>query len=354
MINVPKINKFYRNSCKGKNALMYLDTATSNKIFNKHAFTHFVIYSHFKYLKHFLNFDNVYIFGNNIGEDEELKENLNGTPFEELKDSFIVNIARKNVLIDKKIDIIFIDFISNNFFGGIINSYKISFLARALELYFHNNKSLETFIIQDDPQNILTDLAFQPIKRLFIAHSLKPQYFNEPERDKLIDDDLKFLGENIEDAFNLFNVVYSAFTGIDYEIFFNNFKEIDRPKNIGGWDNLDTYIWASVNDHLEYKFADGDFNDKKYDCSYVGFSKNLSRTINTERFFKRLKNKFLHVYTRNKPFFRTLNKDEHYDGYKDIYAPQIYTFINANAKSTFVSHNIENIGNQLSPRFLMQ
>lgn len=350
--NIPKKSLLYRDSGKGKNAIIYLESVGYNKILkNKNTALQYALYAYYNHLNNYGNYDNVYILSNNVDFTKNVIDIIDERSIlYPIRDKIINNCAEKNLFLNLVISDIYIGHIHINFFGGVVEPYRLSFFARMHEWFYNTTNDKKIFSIIDDPMYTLTNPTVSILKRLYEVKTIKPIYSDNNEVNKIIQNDIDYVGENLDNVFKIFNEVYVSFCGIDYNYFLNNLKTIDLPTNVIGWDSLEAYIWSGVNDFLEYKFADYNFSDKEYDCSYVGMSKDITRTITTERYYRRLKNKFLHFYVK-KPFFMSLLPNEDYDSMQKIFYPEIYEEMCKHSKSTFVTHTITNLGNQISPRF---
>lgn len=338
---IPYNNYCHKNSGIGKiAAIMKTDRGVNYK---KDAAL-FEIKSHYDFLKNYCKYDKVYISLNNITglTKEDIKNSLKN-----YVDELIYDLSEENILVKLKVNDVYMPTTANNYFGGVAVVFMPFTFLRLTEWKEHNPDN-NLICVQDDPEWKITDPWKTFYKRLIVDGSLRLSDTKNPIIIKKLENINDKLINKAKIIDEVFKEVIVAFCGIDYNIFFDKMKDNKKPTNVVAWCNFNSYIYNGVNYHLEEKFKDYSYADKKYDCEYHGGTKMLSRIKRTEEYYKVLNKKFMHVF-RSKPFFKNLT-EEHFDSYSPVIYEKLHELICSNAKSTFISHDLDILGNQLSPR----
>jgi len=186
------------------------------------------------------------------------------------------------------------------------------------------------------------------VRRLLDLKNLKIAY-NKKYPQEVVDKEVEYMISIRPQIDECFKSVIIGFCGLDYNKFLETIKKDKRPV-VSGWDNFNCYIWNGVNDNLDIKLKDYPWEDKKYDCEYHGVTKSGKRTKTTEAYYGALKNKFLHIVGRS-PFFSKLKEGENFDKHDVMEYYDLWQYVAANAKSAFITHEENILGNQISPRY---
>lgn len=339
-----KLNYIKKNCGVGKVAAMpQIKDVVS---FTKNPIRTVCVYHYYKFLKEYCNYDKVYIIANVPTLDKEYWKCDNI-----LKDfPVIYGTSKENLYNEYDIDDMYLIPSTPNYYGGCVFLHAPFNYNRIAEWYKVNkdNPNKHLFYIQDDPLFPNCNFAEVTCKRLFDLNNLKC-FGNKANPQELIDKEIELLKKNRDIVKETFDNTTVAFCGIDYEKFWKSIKENKRPV-VNGWDNFNCYIWNGVNDNLKAKLVDYDWNDKKYDSEYHGVTKSGKRTKVTESYYAALKNKFMHVVGRS-PFFKDLKEGEHFDKFDVTPYYELLQLVAKNAKSAFITHEDNILGNQISPRY---
>lgn len=339
-----KLNYIKRNCGVGKiAALPQIKDVVS---FKKNPIRTICVYHYYRFLKDYCNYDKVYLVSNIPSLDEEywVCNNI-------LKDFDIIYGTSERGLLNKyNIDDMYLIPSTNNYYGGTIFPHAPFNYNRITEWWLENkdNPDKHIFYIQDDPLFPNVNFAEVSCKRLFDTKNLKC-YGSKAAPQELVDKELELLEQNREDVCKMFDSLTVAFCGINYEKYWLTIKEKSRPKT-AGWDSFNCYLWNGVNDNLEQKLKDHDWDKKMYDSEYHGVTKSGKRTKVTESYYAALKNKFMHVVGKSK-FFNKLNEEEHFDKYPVVEYIELLDNVCSKAKSAFITHEPTILGNQVSPRY---
>jgi hypothetical protein len=339
-----KINYIKRNCGVGKIAAMpQIKDIVS---FTKNPIRTICVHHYYRFLKEYCNYDKVYLVSNipTLDESHWKCDNI-------LKDiPIIYGISKKNLLNEYNIDDMYLIPSTNNYYGGCVFLHAPFNYNRITEWWLENkdNPDKHIFYIQDDPLFPNVNFAKTTCKRLFDLKNLKC-FGNKTNSQEMIDKEIELLKENRENVEKMFDSLTVAFCGIDYEKYWYSIKEANRPST-QAWDNFNCYLWNGVNDNLEAKLVDYDWDNKKYDCEYHGVTKSGKRTKVTENYYTALKNKFMHVVGRSE-FFHNLKEGVNFDKYDVTPYYELLQLVAKNAKSAFITHEDNILGNQISPRY---
>lgn len=338
-----KIKHFYRNSGVGRVAAI---CQTKDVVsFLKNPLRTYCLYNYYRFLTEYCKYDKVWIMSNvpSTDPDEHVCKNM-------LKDLPIIwGTSERHILEKHGVNDVILQCTPPNFYGGVTWIFTPYNINRVTEWYVSSKGTdNKLFYIQDDPLFPDPDIAGLTVRRLLDLKNLKIAY-NKKYPAEVVDKEVEYMASIRKDVDECLKSVIIGFCGIDYEKFWKSIKENKRPV-VNGWDNFNCYIWNGVNDNLEAKLVDYDWNDKKYDAEYHGVTKSGKRTKVTESYYAALKNKFMHVVGRS-PFFKNLNENEHFDKFDVTPYYELLQLVAKNAKSAFITHEDNILGNQISPRY---
>ena len=338
-----RVHTVYKGSGIGKTAaICQVKDVVS---FIKNPIRTICLYHYYLFLRDYLKYDKVYIMSNIPTLDKTYWkcENI-------LKDFNIIYGTSERYILNKyKIDDVWFHQSTPNFYGGTLFPHYPFNIDRVTEWWLENHeRGGKLYYIQDDPLFPNTNLAKLCNYRLF---DLKNVYCTTSKAapQELIDKELEILKGMRDDVDRAMKDTILAFCGNDYEKFWYQIKEKSRPE-VDKWDVFPCYIWQGVNDMIESKLKDYDWNTKKYDCEYHGVTKSGKRTKVTEAYYGALKNKFMHVVGRS-PFFAHLEEGKDFDKYDVMEYYKLMPFVCERAKSAFITHEDSILGNQVSPRY---
>lgn len=338
-----KIKHFYRNSGVGRVAAI---CQTKDVVsFLKNPLRTYCLYNYYRFLTEYCNYDKVWIMSNvpSTDPEEHVCKNM-------LKDLPIIwGTSERHILEKHGVNDVILQCTPPNFYGGVTWVFTPYNINRVTE-WSLSSKGTDNklFYIQDDPLFPDPDIAGLTVRRLLDLKNLKIAY-NKKYPAEVVDKEVEYMASIRKDVDECLKSVIIGFCGIDYEKFWKSIKENKRPV-VNGWDNFNCYIWNGVNDNLEAKLVDYDWNDKKYDSEYHGVTKSGKRTKVTESYYAALKNKFMHVVGRS-PFFKDLKEGEHFDKFDVTPYYELLQLVAKNAKSAFITHEDNILGNQISPRY---
>lgn len=338
-----KIKHFYRNSGVGRVAAI---CQTKDVVsFLKNPLRTYCLYNYYRFLTEYCKYDKVWIMSNvpSTDPEEHVCKNM-------LKDLPIIwGTSERHILEKHGVNDVILQCTPPNFYGGVTWIFTPYNINRVTEWYVSSKGTdNKLFYIQDDPLFPDPDIAGLTVRRLLDLKNLKIAY-NKKYPAEVVDKEVEYMASIRKDVDECLKSVIIGFCGIDYEKFWKSIKENKRPV-VNGWDNFNCYIWNGVNDNLEAKLVDYDWNDKKYDAEYHGVTKSGKRTKVTESYYAALKNKFMHVVGRS-PFFKNLNENEHFDKFDVTPYYELLQLVSKNAKSAFITHEDNILGNQISPRY---
>lgn len=338
-----KIKHFYRNSGVGRVAAI---CQTKDVVsFLKNPLRTYCLYNYYHFLTEYCKYDKVWIMSNvpSIDPEEHVCKNM-------LKDLPIIwGTSERHILEKHGVNDVILQCTPPNFYGGVTWVFTPYNINRVTEWYVSSKGTdNKLFYIQDDPLFPDPDIAGLTVRRLLDLKNLKIAY-NKKYPAEVVDKEVEYMASIRKDVDECLKSVIIGFCGIDYEKFWKSIKENKRPV-VNGWDNFNCYIWNGVNDNLEAKLVDYDWNDKKYDSEYHGVTKSGKRTKVTESYYAALKNKFMHVVGRS-PFFKDLKEGEHFDKFDVTPYYELLQLVAKNAKSAFITHEDNILGNQISPRY---
>lgn len=338
-----KIKHFYRNSGVGRVAAI---CQTKDVVsFLKNPLRTYCLYNYYRFLTEYCNYDKVWIMSNvpSTDPEEHVCKNM-------LKDLPIIwGTSERHILEKHGVNDVILQCTPPNFYGGVTWVFTPYNINRVTEWYVSSKGTdNKLFYIQDDPLFPDPDIAGLTVRRLLDLKNLKIAY-NKKYPAEVVDKEVEYMASIRKDVDECLKSVIIGFCGIDYEKFWKSIKENKRPV-VNGWDNFNCYIWNGVNDNLEAKLVDYDWNDKKYDSEYHGVTKSGKRTKVTESYYAALKNKFMHVVGRS-PFFKDLKEGEHFDKFDVTPYYELLQLVAKNAKSAFITHEDNILGNQISPRY---
>lgn len=305
------------------------------------------LYHYYMFLKKYCNYDKVWIMSNIATSEEKYWECTNI-----LKDlPIIFGTERKNLLLDYNIDDMFFHQSTPNFYGGTIFPQYPYNVNRVTEWWLanHNREDSHIYYIQDDPLFFNSNLPKLCNYRLFDLHNVKclgskkfPQekVNAEIELTRLMRSDIEAMAEDC----------ILAFCGIDYNKFWEQLKEKNRPV-VKKWDQFNCYLWQGVNDNLDVKLKNYAWEEKKYACEYHGVTKSGKRTKVTTEFYKDVPKPFMHIRGKQSFFKDAFKEGVDYDRYDTMPYYELLQVVAKNAKSTFVTHEDNILGNQISPRY---
>ena len=337
-----KLNYFYRNSGKGKIAAI---CQTKDVVsFLKNPIRTYCLYNYWRYLTEYCKYDKVWIMSNipQLDKSDHICKNI-------LKDLPIIYGTSEHHILEKyNVNDVIMQCTPPNFYGGTTWVHTPYNICRITEWY-HSSKGTNNklFYIQDDPLFPNPNIPEMVVTRLLDKNNLKIAYTKKMTKE-IVDKEVEYMKSIRNQIDECFKNVYIGFCGIDYNKFLNTIKK-NRPEVIG-WANFNCYIWNGVNDNLDVKLVDHNWEDKKYDCEYHGVTKSGKRTKITEEYYGALKNKFLHIVGRS-PFFHNLKEGKDFDkvGVMEYY--DLLQYVAANSKSAFITHEDNILGNQISPRY---
>lgn len=338
-----KIKHFYKGSGKGKIAAI---CQTKDVVsFLKNPIRTYCLYNYYRYLSEYCQYDKVWIMSNipQIDPADHICKNI-------LKDLPIIYGTSEHHILEKYgVNDVIMQCTPPNFYGGVTWVHTPYNICRITEWWVAskgtNNKM---FYIQDDPLFPNPNIPEMVVTRLLDKKNLQIAYTKKMPKE-VVDKEVEYMKSIRADIDECFKNVIIGFCGIDYNKFLNTVKEKSRPKVIA-WDNYNCYIWNGVNDNLDAKLVDYPWDGKKYDCEYHGVTKSAKRTKVTEEYYGALKNKFLHIVGRSK-FFTTLEEGKDYDKHDVMEYYNLLQYVAANAKSAFITHEDNILGNQVSPRY---
>lgn len=338
-----KIKHFYRNSGVGRVAAI---CQTKDVVsFLKNPLRTYCLYNYYRFLTEYCKYDKVWIMSNvpSTDPEEHVCKNM-------LKDLPIIwGTSEKHILEKHGVNDVILQCTPPNFYGGVTWVFTPYNINRVTEWYVSSKGTdNKLFYIQDDPLFPDPDIAGLTVRRLLDLKNLKIAY-NKKYPAEVVDKEVEYMASIRKDVDECLKSVIIGFCGIDYEKFWKSIKENKRPV-VNGWDNFNCYIWNGVNDNLEAKLVDYGWNDKKYDSEYHGVTKSGKRTKVTESYYAALKNKFMHVVGRS-PFFKDLKEGEHFDKFDVTPYYELLQLVAKNAKSAFITHEDNILGNQISPRY---
>lgn len=338
-----KIKHFYRNSGVGRVAAI---CQTKDVVsFLKNPLRTYCLYNYYRFLTEYCNYDKVWIMSNvpSTDPEEHVCKNM-------LKDLPIIwGTSERHILEKHEVNDVILQCTPPNFYGGVTWVFTPYNINRVTEWYVSSKGTdNKLFYIQDDPLFPDPDIAGLTVRRLLDLKNLKIAY-NKKYPAEVVDKEVEYMASIRKDVDECLKSVIIGFCGIDYEKFWKSIKENKRPV-VNGWDNFNCYIWNGVNDNLEAKLVDYDWNDKKYDSEYHGVTKSGKRTKVTESYYAALKNKFMHVVGRSS-FFKDLKEGEHFDKFDVTPYYELLQLVAKNAKSAFITHEDNILGNQISPRY---
>lgn len=338
-----KIKHFYRNSGIGRVAAI---CQTKDVVsFLKNPLRTYCLYNYYRFLTEYCKYDKVWIMSNvpSTDPEEHVCKNM-------LKDLPIIwGTSERHILEKHGVNDVILQCTPPNFYGGVTWVFTPYNINRVTEWYVSSKGTdNKLFYIQDDPLFPDPDIAGLTVRRLLDLKNLKIAY-NKKYPAEVVDKEVEYMASIRKDVDECLKSVIIGFCGIDYEKFWKSIKENKRPV-VNGWDNFNCYIWNGVNDNLEAKLVDYDWNDKKYDSEYHGVTKSGKRTKVTESYYSALSNKFMHVVGRS-PFFKDLKEGEHFDKFDVTPYYELLQLVAKNAKSAFITHEDNILGNQISPRY---
>lgn len=338
-----KIKHFYRNSGVGRVAAI---CQTKDVVsFLKNPLRTYCLYNYYRFLTEYCKYDKVWIMSNvpSTDPEEHVCKNM-------LKDLPIIwGTSERHILEKHGVNDVILQCTPPNFYGGVTWVFTPYNINRVTEWYVSSKGTdNKLFYIQDDPLFPDPDIAGLTVRRLLDLKNLKIAY-NKKYPAEVVDKEVEYMASIRKDVDECLKSVIIGFCGIDYEKFWKSIKENKRPV-VNGWDNFNCYIWNGVNDNLEAKLVDYDWNDKKYDSEYHGVTKSGKRTKVTESYYAALKNKFMHVVGRS-AFFKDLKEGEHFDKFDVTPYYELLQLVAKNAKSAFITHEDNILGNQISPRY---
>lgn len=338
-----KIKHFCRNSGIGRVAAI---CQTKDVVsFLKNPLRTYCLYNYYRFLTEYCKYDKVWIMSNvpSTDPEEHVCKNM-------LKDLPIIwGTSERHILEKHGVNDVILQCTPPNFYGGVTWVFTPYNINRVTEWYVSSKGTdNKLFYIQDDPLFPDPDIAGLTVRRLLDLKNLKIAY-NKKYPAEVVDKEVEYMASIRKDVDECLKSVIIGFCGIDYEKFWKSIKENKRPV-VNGWDNFNCYIWNGVNDNLEAKLVDYDWNDKKYDSEYHGVTKSGKRTKVTESYYSALSNKFMHVVGRS-PFFKDLKEGEHFDKFDVTPYYELLQLVAKNAKSAFITHEDNILGNQISPRY---
>jgi len=338
-----KINHFYKNSGKGKIAAI---CQTKDVVsFLKNPIRTYCLYQYYRFLTEYCKYDKVWIMSNVPSTDPEEHVCTNM-----LKDLPIIwGTSEKHILEKHNVNDVIMQCTPPNFYGGVTWIFTPYNINRITE-WWVSSKGTDNklFYIQDDPLFPNPHIPAMVVKRLLDLKNLKIAY-NKKYPAAVVDKEVEYMASMRADIDECFKSVIIGFCGLDYNKFLDTIKPDKRPV-VSGWDNFNCYIWNGVNDNLDIKFKTYPWKDKKYDSEYHGVTKSAKRTKTTEAYYGALKNKFLHIVGRS-PFFINLKEGEHFDKHDVMEYYELWQYVASNSKSTFITHEENILGNQISPRY---
>lgn len=335
-----KVNKIFRGSGKGKvAAICQVKDIIS---FKKNPVRTICLYHYWKFLTEYLKYDKVWIMANIATQDESLWECKNI-----LKDlPIIFGTSKPHILEEYGVNDVWIHQSTPNFYGGSIFP-QYPFNANRVCEWWQSPNHGDLFYIQDDPLFPNTNLYKVCNKRIF---DLKNVYFTYCQTcpQELVDEEVKLLEKNRQAVEIMADEVIVAFCGENYEKFYNNIKDKNKPI-VKYWDTFPCYTWQGMNDNLDNKLKDYPFDTRQYKCEYHGVTKGGNRLKVTTKYYEALHDKFMNVCGRS-PFFKTMDPEK-YDRHSVTEYYDLLQLICSSAKSTWMTHEDSILGNYISPRY---
>ena len=329
----------------GKGKTVAIISITNCNSFSKMQFIKNVSLKNYSdYLKYYVGYDKVYIIGTS-----EKKQKINTDYFDE--DCVFFDIAKPNLLKDLNVD----DVVSKQhpliFFGGALHMYYFSICNRLCEWYEeHGDKHF--YMIQDDPDFITINPALYVERRIDgadIQRDVIPYSYDRNHPDVKIYMDFHKKGT----LHNCFNNTIVAFCGSDYPTFFEVAKtnKPGTPNVITEakyWDEFLCYTWQGVNENLDRKFTDYDFDNKPYVSEYHGATKHDKlRITTTENMYNSLDDKILVIHGK-KEFS---NNFKNFDLEPTFEYNKLWDTVCSKAKTTFITGNSSTWNTFIMPRY---
>lgn len=327
-----KVNYLYKNCGIGKTAaicsLVYHVSFKSKNIYV------LAIKQYIDYLLNYLKYDNVYIIADTLKQVKIEDTNI----FKMYEGKIKYGIDDINFFNKLNIDDLFLTQNLMVFFGGILNASYIYQMNNIVKWYNDNKK---IFLIQDDPALFISNPGNLINQRLFINKNLKINIANEAMQYYINN------SNKLNDIFD--NKLIIAYCGYDYLTYYNRLINLKSKIQLNQryYDNFNCYNYQGMNDNLDNKLINYNFDLKKYDHEYHGYHKTRInyRIKILEKLFKNLNN-FLLI--SNKKLFTNLNN---YDYYEDMNYYNLLQFINKNAKSTLIIADDLTFDSFVTPRF---
>lgn len=334
-----KLNNLIKGSGKGKIAAII--GITSCNSFRKMSIKNVCLKLYQDYIKEYLGYDKVYIIATS-----DKPQKINSEYFDE--DSIIFGISKENLFNDLNIDDIFCKQHALIFFGGILGQFYFHICNRLAEWYIKHGNG-HHYTIQDDPDFL----------------TINPIHFCNKRISEISDKDTKPYSYNHDDSgVKLYTKLWKktseccdntiiAYCGNNYEQFFNRVilhkpgtpNCIVEPKY---WDCFNIYNWQGVNNNLDEKFKDYEWEEKKYSSEYHGYVKHDKFRIETTlNFYNALNSKIMLIQGRG-PFSDEFNNAELFD---EVPYNELFSTIAKNAKTSFITANDSTWSDFISPRY---
>lgn len=304
------------------------------------------VYHYYKYLKEYCKYDEVYyIAPKYIGDESLYKNKLNDIPK-------IIGLNQKNILSTYKVNDIFILQSSNNVFGGALQSYYFFNLNNIYDWYHRKKLTDRLYFIQDDPRYCYYNTTPYWDYRIFDKESVSIVH-NKTITDSEVNNEKALFKTRRKEVEQMMDDVIILFCGIDYQKFIDKFnlKKTALVIHPEKWEQFNVYQYLALSDELDMKMTDYSFKSKKYDSIYCGTQKNDGwRILRTEEFYKDIRKPFCHMFS-TKPFFVNMKEGKDFDKAEYCNYYDYIKYMGENALSTFVTHDKNIIGNQVSPRY---
>lgn len=332
MKHIPEIDGHGRIACISLPVRHILEKRDNITMYN--------VYHYYRYLFNFLNYDKVYVMTTAI-EGIEHYDNI-------LKDcNLIYGIDKQDLLLEYHINDMWIVPAQTNLFGGM-GIMSFPFCMNRIYEWWKNKKEGDNMIfVNDDPEVYKLWFFKYHVKRYAIKKDVRTAWRFGINKDNY-NKEINLLETRYEDIKNMKDDFVVAFCGLDYDKYSKDNKVKVLPKS---WFNFNVYYWVTLNDDLELRLKNYDFNSKKYSACYYGYIKDLDRITRTEEFYSKVDKPFLVVKGGNKNFFKNIDFEHDIDLFKNMPYRNLLEFIPKNAKSSLVTHNKCILGNQVSPRW---
>lgn len=330
-------HNLYRNAGVGRIAAIC--NLTDDISFRAKHIRNLIVKQYCDYMLEYLHYDKVYILGPTINERPVTNAIV------KYKDNVVWGNNHHDWWKTLGIDDIFITQMTCSFFGGVM---KDCYYRQAINLVEWYDESKRVYVIQDDPLYYINNPVKMINERVFIKKNLKVTNNDYNELDHPIMQKYYAISEKLSEILDNCTIAYC---GYDYDVYYDRLMQLKHPTlgiypSAKKWDTFECYYYQGMNDNLENKLKDFEYNDKKYCCEYHGYTKDTKRVKTTEEFYKGLDN-FLLISSDEK-FFPTITNFNFHEpmGYYDL-----LQYIAENSKSTLIIASAVTFDTFVSPRW---